>query len=402
MNTRKRRREEIIANYQKEKESLLKLNAQLNMRKRQLACELTYIYPIVQLDSKDFFICGVRLPNSESDEFFATDDETLSCSLGYACHLVYMISKILEVPQRYAMNPMGSRSTIMDFTIEKVADKDKEFPLHTKGKEKIQFYYGIFLLNKNIAQLRQYCNLGTPNLRNTLPNIKDTLETKFRASSEPIKPSMIEQTSSKSKTPHDTALPPKMDTVPTTSSPIKPKPTLMPKPINIPSKPDAGASPNTSPSKPPLPPKPQSMRRGTAKETLSDRENELLTVVNYDFTSEQDSSSSQERLPVETPSTNAEHNGTMKVSASIKPPSQGATHKFFDKKRMKKGSKSFSSSDLLQEIPEAKHQKSWSNKRKSLHELRDVPVEVMREKAALNAKISPRRSVELDGAVAGM
>jgi len=42
----------------------------------------------------------------------------------------------------------------MDFAIEKVAEKDRQFPLYNKGKERIQFYYGTFLLNKNIAQVR--------------------------------------------------------------------------------------------------------------------------------------------------------------------------------------------------------------------------------------------------------
>ncbi|XP_048587942.1 uncharacterized protein LOC5506616 [Nematostella vectensis] len=167
------------------RENLVKLKAQLNIRRRQLASELTHIYPIIELPSKEMLICSVRLANSESEEFYATDDETLSCSLGYACHLVHMISKVLELPLRYTMHPMGSRSTIMDFTIDKVADRDKEFPLHTKGKEKIHFFYGVFLLNKNIAQLRQCCGLGTPNLRNTLPNIKELLATKFRASADP-------------------------------------------------------------------------------------------------------------------------------------------------------------------------------------------------------------------------
>ena len=32
------------------------------------------------------------------------------------------------------------------------------FPLYNKGKEKIQFYYGTFLLNKNIAQVKFLSN----------------------------------------------------------------------------------------------------------------------------------------------------------------------------------------------------------------------------------------------------
>ncbi len=91
------------------------------------------------------------------------------------------------------------------------------FPLYSKGKERFQFSYGVYLLNKNIAQvrlhatfpfmctlksdgssfvlmvpflyqhrtvlldsslfqMRYYCGLGTTDLRMTLPNLKTLLE----------------------------------------------------------------------------------------------------------------------------------------------------------------------------------------------------------------------------------
>lgn len=58
--------------------------------------------------------------------FPAMDDETLSVALGYTCHLVSMIAQFLDLPLRYPMNSRGSRSTIMDFAIEKVAEKDRQ------------------------------------------------------------------------------------------------------------------------------------------------------------------------------------------------------------------------------------------------------------------------------------
>ncbi|XP_031550488.1 UV radiation resistance-associated gene protein-like isoform X2 [Actinia tenebrosa] len=255
------------------RESLLKLNAQLNMRRRQLACELTHIYPITTVIRgsgnviEENYICGIRLPNSESNEFSSTDDETLSCSLGYACHLVYMISKIMEIPLRYAMYPMGSRSSIMNYALEKekVADKEKEFPLFTKGKERIQFYYGIFLLNKNIAQLRQYYNLPTPNLRKTLPNLNDILVKKFQGSSDSLKSTsyaMNEQTSLKSqldKKSNDSPLSKsKIDNdvlIENIKSADGTKPPLMAKPVGSISV-DGDQSASISPTKPPLMPKP--------------------------------------------------------------------------------------------------------------------------------------------------
>lgn len=45
------------------------------------------------------------------------------------------------------------------------------FPLYSKGKEKLPFDYGVYLLNKNIAQLRWCCGLTTEDLRQTLQNL---------------------------------------------------------------------------------------------------------------------------------------------------------------------------------------------------------------------------------------
>ncbi|XP_062983310.1 UV radiation resistance-associated gene protein isoform X2 [Elgaria multicarinata webbii] len=130
------------------REQFLKTNAQLTIRCRQLLSELSYIYPIDLNDQKDYFICGVKLPNSE--DFQAKDDGSIAVALGYTAHLVSMISFFLQVPLR--------------------------FPLYPKGGEKLQFDYGVYLLNKNIAQLRYQHGLGTPDLRQTLPNLKNFLE----------------------------------------------------------------------------------------------------------------------------------------------------------------------------------------------------------------------------------
>lgn len=45
--------------------------------------------------------------------------------------------------------------------------------MYTGGKEreKLHFNYGVFLLNKNIAQMRWYCGIPTPDLRPTLANL---------------------------------------------------------------------------------------------------------------------------------------------------------------------------------------------------------------------------------------
>ncbi|XP_004708893.1 UV radiation resistance-associated gene protein isoform X1 [Echinops telfairi] len=157
-----------------QRELFLKTNAQLTIRCKQLLSELSYIYPIDLNDHKDYFVCGVKLPNSE--DFQAKDDGSIAVALGYTAHLVSMVSFFLQVPLRYPIIHKGSRSTIKDNINDKLTEKEREFPLYPKGGEKLQFDYGVYLLNKNIAQLRYQHGLGTPDLRQTLPNLKNFLE----------------------------------------------------------------------------------------------------------------------------------------------------------------------------------------------------------------------------------
>ncbi|KAI0232926.1 UV radiation resistance-associated gene protein [Lamellibrachia satsuma] len=171
------------------REELIKTGAQLVMRRKQLISELSLIYPIIEDREGDHRICGVRLPDSE--DFAGQDEIMISVALGYTSHLVAMIAQFLDVPLRYPVTCLGSRSQISDFIIDKLTDKEREFPLHSKGNERLQFNYAVYLLiktlprfqfncavyllNKDIAQLRFYCGLGTTDLRLTLPNLKTLL-----------------------------------------------------------------------------------------------------------------------------------------------------------------------------------------------------------------------------------
>ncbi|XP_077361513.1 UV radiation resistance-associated gene protein isoform X2 [Festucalex cinctus] len=155
------------------REQFLKFNAQLTFRCRQLLSELSYIYPIDVATASDYVICGVKLPNSE--DFQAKDDGSVAVALGYTAHLVLMISCFLQIPLRYPVIHKGSRSSIKDTITDRLTEKEREFPLYPRG-ERFHFEYGVYLLNKNIAQLRYQHGLTTPDLQQTLPNLKNFLE----------------------------------------------------------------------------------------------------------------------------------------------------------------------------------------------------------------------------------
>ena len=91
----------------------------------------------------------------------------------------------LDVPLRYPIRLMGSTTTILD-EVKLFPDQDLksgsitqgEFPLHLKNSsanEWSKFEYGLYLLNKNLSQLRWNCNLITTDLRPTLHNLEEIL-----------------------------------------------------------------------------------------------------------------------------------------------------------------------------------------------------------------------------------
>lgn len=71
-----------------------------------------------------YFICDVHLPNSE--DFDGKDDTSLSVALGFTAHMVQMISYIINIPLRYPIINLGSRSKIVDHIIDQLPVKNRE------------------------------------------------------------------------------------------------------------------------------------------------------------------------------------------------------------------------------------------------------------------------------------
>jgi len=174
--------EERRKKYQENREMFLKINALLLVRRKQLINEISFIYPLksvlnIKTDQEDFSIFGFVVPNADEISIIrSADEEKVATGLGYTAHILLMISQFLDMPLRFPIIHCGSRSQIHDHITKELLDRDRNFPLHSKGKEKFLFNYGVFLLNKNIAQLRHYCGMATQDLRNTLPNLHSLLE----------------------------------------------------------------------------------------------------------------------------------------------------------------------------------------------------------------------------------
>ncbi|KAF3127522.1 hypothetical protein TWF594_000649 [Orbilia oligospora] len=138
-------------------------------RKKVILDYLTKIYPIEHIPEQplNFTICNLHLPNEPPE---GHNEDVIAAALGYAAHLVYMLSFYLSVYLRYPVIPKGSSSMVQDPI--SVIQGSRYFPLWAKGVPYFRFEYAIFLLNKNIEQLMESQKCIVLDIRQTLPNLK--------------------------------------------------------------------------------------------------------------------------------------------------------------------------------------------------------------------------------------
>ncbi|XP_003375064.1 protein Wnt-11 [Trichinella spiralis] len=171
------------------REQLLWVNAQLMIRRKNMTGQLASIFYPQQSVNDILFdtsssnctcesvyrIAGLHLPDAENyrsqSQLIQSDCCCccyLSCcfvrllehcyleissALGYVALLIIILSSIFDVPLSHEVKFAGSRSVIFDFSLQNSNNTIQTFPLYTSRSNKITFNYGVFLLNRNIAQI---------------------------------------------------------------------------------------------------------------------------------------------------------------------------------------------------------------------------------------------------------
>uniref|UniRef100_A0A1X7TT33 C2 domain-containing protein n=1 Tax=Amphimedon queenslandica TaxID=400682 RepID=A0A1X7TT33_AMPQE len=157
------------------RDQLIKTQRQLYLRQRTLISELSQTFCIQQMNDA-YTICDVALPNGDPLETGSATVDQIGVAFGYVAHLVYLLSEFLLIPLHYPIVPLRPKATIIDNI--HVGIDIKEFPLYVKGTEKALYLFGLYLLWRDILQIRQHCGYNTSKstIRRTLPNLKGLLD----------------------------------------------------------------------------------------------------------------------------------------------------------------------------------------------------------------------------------
>merc|ERR1711916_413768 len=126
---------------------IVKMNQRIDFIKRlktkrlwKMVGELNKIYPIRRSSGNHtvLSIASVRLPNSD---FTGCDEEEVAAALGYVAHLLCVLTRWFDVPLRYPLLPMFSRSVVKDDIRPHLSNR---FPLYSKGVDRTRFDMGYF------------------------------------------------------------------------------------------------------------------------------------------------------------------------------------------------------------------------------------------------------------------
>ncbi|CAE6518222.1 unnamed protein product [Rhizoctonia solani] len=160
----------------------LEIHNALTPRRTTLCHTLDYIFPI-EPDAERaadlvFTILDVPLPVPVAPSDPApplNNEEAVSAALGYAAHVVALLSSYMNVRVPYPVTYVGSRSYVRDPI--SAMHGPRMFPLYPTGMDTYRFEYAVFLLNKDIETLMAEQGLRAADLRHTLPNLKNLILT---------------------------------------------------------------------------------------------------------------------------------------------------------------------------------------------------------------------------------
>lgn len=150
-------------------QELSSAKSQIVTRTKQMVRDLWDIYPINEFpDRRGYSICDIHLPSSEHLD--GHDVTMISVAIGYIGHLLFLLSEILDISLRFPLKYYGSKSSIY------CNRRNQLYPLYidsTKGRDWLNFCYGMTLLNLNIVQIRTLYGLTTDDPDETLANLHE-------------------------------------------------------------------------------------------------------------------------------------------------------------------------------------------------------------------------------------
>eukprot|EP01063_Lacrimia_lanifica_P017864 TRINITY_DN24850_c0_g1_i1.p1 TRINITY_DN24850_c0_g1~~TRINITY_DN24850_c0_g1_i1.p1 ORF type:complete len:520 (+),score=187.06 TRINITY_DN24850_c0_g1_i1:53-1612(+) len=147
------------------------------LKKQALVAGLRTVFPIevsvaaaAAKNPGALTICRMQL---SKDTTQATDDEAAT-ALGYVAHCIQILSRTWDVPLRYPVFPIGSRSSIQERFIDGSLKDEHHCLYFTRGQK---YMKSLQLLNKNIRQLLQFRDQANIDRENyMLSNLKQLLD----------------------------------------------------------------------------------------------------------------------------------------------------------------------------------------------------------------------------------
>jgi hypothetical protein len=135
------------------------------------------LFPIQNADDADGKMTTIRwisVPGVDEAKGKSNSELMLAVSTGWIAEMVVIFSSVLNIPLRFPIKLHGSNSSIVDHLLLPALGSN-EFPLYTKGADITRAEYGIYILQKDLAQLRWACGLPTSDFKLSLKNLHELM-----------------------------------------------------------------------------------------------------------------------------------------------------------------------------------------------------------------------------------